>query len=295
MDIELPHGQKLSFSRHGDEAATPLILLHGLSSNRATYAAVVDHMLAGPVKNGDIQVVNVDLRGHGQSGHAAPDSYDALNYAADIAALIETMFDRPALVVGHSLGGVVAASLAASRPDLVAGLFLEDPPLFEGDAEVRNASPVATIFPAIVAAVRELQSRHAPLSEYLAVAQPLTPPDEVDARCAQLASWDPATMQAAVDGLVWVGFDPEAALSCPVTILQADPAYGSVFKPGDGPRVLAANPHANIVPIAGASHGIHSTATLSAYLDQLDTFISSMKIHVSCEAISAADHQSGPA
>lgn len=249
------------------------MLLHGLSSDRTSYAAVIDHLLAGAIPRGEVQVFNIDLRGHGASGHAPPETYDAPTYAADIAEFIESLVGRPAVVVGHSLGGVVAAALAASRRDLVSGLFLEDPPFFEGDAAVRNASPVATIFPALVAAVRALQARNAPVSDYLTLARPMTPSDEIDGRCAQLASWDPATMQAAVDGLVWQGFDPEAGFVCPVTILQADPDFGSVFKPEDGPRVLAANPHANIVRIAGASHNIHSAPTLSVYLDHLDTFL----------------------
>jgi lipase len=62
-----------------------------------------------------------DLLGHGRSPWAAPWTTDA-NVAA-LAALL----DAPAMVVGHSFGGAVALTLAASHPDLVSALVLLDP------------------------------------------------------------------------------------------------------------------------------------------------------------------------
>ena len=133
----------------------------------------------------DGDVWNVDLRGHGESSRATLESYDAKSYAADIAALIESEIGRPALVVGHSLGGVVAAELARSRPDLVIAVFLEDPPLYEGDAERGSNSPTAKFFPELIAAVREFQRRSAPVDDYLPLAtEPTT--EEASARCASL-------------------------------------------------------------------------------------------------------------
>ena len=78
MQIALPTGVTLAFDRHGTAGAPSVVFLHGLSSNRTTWRAVVDHVLA----RGGWQVVNVDQRGHGESGHAASvDGYDAAAYA----------------------------------------------------------------------------------------------------------------------------------------------------------------------------------------------------------------------
>jgi pimeloyl-ACP methyl ester carboxylesterase len=267
--LELPTGQTLAVDRYGDAGSPPIVLLHGLSSSRLGYGSVVPHL----VERGRSCVLNVDQRGHGESTRATLDTYDAPSYATDVAALIETLGDRPAVVVGHSLGGVVAAALAVARPGLVRGIFLEDPPTFEADAERRAASPAARWFPALIAAVRDLQARDAPAEDYERFSEPGAPRNEVEARCRSLRLWDPVTMEAAVTGVFWNGFDPLAPLACPVTLLRADPQVGAVFQPGDADQLAAANPHAHIIEVAGAGHTIHSAATLAAYIAHLDAFL----------------------
>jgi pimeloyl-ACP methyl ester carboxylesterase len=150
-------------------------------------------------------------------------------------------------------------------------VFLEDPPLYEGEAERRANSPTAKFFPRLIAAVRELQGRGAPAEDYLPLVMEATPAEASD-RCASLHRWDPATMEAAVAGIVWNGFDPDARLSCPVTIVRADPML-TVFTPDDADRYAASNPHARIHEVLGASHTVHASPTLGAYLRLLQAFV----------------------
>jgi len=257
-------GQTLAYDRVGDPDLPAVVLLHGLSGSRLAYRAVVGEIA------GDIW--NVDQRGHGESSRAALETYDADSYAADLAALIESEVGRPATVVGHSLGGVVAVALARMRPDLVNAIFLEDPPLFEGDAARRAASPTAKFFPALVAAVRERQARQAGAEDYRSLVVE-TAPDEVEVRCKSLVMWDPTTMDAAIEGIVWRGFDPDALVECPVTIVRADPKVGAVFTPDDAERFARSNPHAQIHEVEGATHTVHASPTLAAYLTHLTTFL----------------------
>jgi pimeloyl-ACP methyl ester carboxylesterase len=272
MITTLTNGQIIAFDQCGDSTATSVVLLHGLSGYRQTYFRVIDH-LRPLIEAKHVQVVNVDLRGHGESGHGPLSGYSAASYAADIAALISAHVPAPVLVVGHSLGGVVAGALIELRPDLVTAAFLEDPPYFEGDPAVRNASPVAAFFPKFVAAVTDLQQRSAAAADYRPLIEAMTAPDELDARADAMTRWDPNTMQAAIDGIVWSDFDPLAVVPCPLTILQADPAMGGVFRPEDGQSLLAANPHANIVFVEGAGHSIRSGEQRHVYLRELDHFV----------------------
>lgn len=278
MHLDLPSSQRLVFDQYGRPDAAPVILLHGLSSDRRTWEGVVHHLTTRYVDQGQIQVLALDQRGHGESGRADREHYDAHSYAADLAGLIESlelnlMADPRAVVVGHSLGGVVGAALAATRPELIRGLFLEDPPIFEGDANRRAASPAAKFFPALIATVRQLQASGADPEAFRPVVEATSAPDEVEGRCQSLYRWDPTTMEAAVDGIVWRDFDPDVTLACPVTVVRADPAVGAVFSPGDAERFAAANPEADIIEVPGASHSVHATATLSPYLRHLDVFL----------------------
>jgi pimeloyl-ACP methyl ester carboxylesterase len=270
--VELITGQTLAVDRYGDAAAPPLVLLHGLTGSRRAYQHVVPHLLDTDT-GARLHVVNVDQRGHGESTRADLDHYDALSYSTDVAALIEVLGSEPAVVVGHSLGGVVALALAVTRPDLVRALFLEDPPCFEGDQARRDTSPAAKLFSAFVAHVRERQARDAPERDYQALVDPDTPIEDIQGRSRELRLWDPTTMQAAVAGVFWRGFDPLAAISCPVTLLRSDPLVATVFTPEDAEQFALANPHARIVEVSGARHVIRARATLPAYLGHLDAFL----------------------
>ena len=274
LTLNLSTGMTLAVEHHGDESAPPLIFLHGLSGRRQSWDAVVEHLLPRYVDSGQLQLVTVDQRGHGESSRApSVNGYDAPSYAADLAAVIEFLGAGPAAVVGHSLGGVVAAQLGATRPELVIGVFLEDPPLYEGDTARREASPVAQFFPLLVGAVRELQAAGAPPEAYRELASAMTPPDELEDRCHTLHAWDPTTMEAAIKGVIWQGYDPTVPLRCPVTVVRADPEVGAVFEPRDAEAFLAVNPEAEIAMVPGASHSVHATATLTPFLRELNDFL----------------------
>ena len=57
------------------------------------------------------------------------------DYVADVIEVLRA--EGPAVLVGHSLGGVAAWSVAQPAPELVRGAFLEDPPLYGGEPEGR--------------------------------------------------------------------------------------------------------------------------------------------------------------
>ena len=271
MKVELANGQVIAYDRTG-VSGIPIVLMHGLSGYRESYASTIEH-LHEQIESGSFQVFAVDLRGHGESSWATLDTYDAVSYSQDIALFIETVVGRPAVVVGHSLGGVVSATLAQHRPDLVCATLLEDPPLNEGDPVRRNASPVAAIFPKVVAGIRALQARNAPSSDYAL----FIPPGEIDfeRRCQKLQHWDPSTMEAAADGIVWKDFNPVGQVVCPVTIVRADPALDAVCWPEDATAFVRSNPHAVVIEIPGAGHLVRATQP-DAYFAALDAFLANV-------------------
>lgn len=100
-----------------------LLLIHGQAVDWRNWSPVL------PALARDFHVVAIDCYGHGSSAHA-PGTYTARKQAQHLAAFIETTFGTPALVAGHSSGGLIAAALAAQAPHLVNAVFFEDPPFF---------------------------------------------------------------------------------------------------------------------------------------------------------------------
>ncbi|MBM4187085.1 MAG: alpha/beta fold hydrolase [Gemmatimonadetes bacterium] len=99
---------------------TTLFLIHGFGESLFTWRAVFDQLA------GRHRVVAVDLPGFG--GSEKPDSGYTLDSMTDhLAAFVDRWLDRPLVLVGHSMGGQLAASLAAKRPDRVAAVILIAP------------------------------------------------------------------------------------------------------------------------------------------------------------------------
>ncbi|GAA3300122.1 alpha/beta hydrolase [Dactylosporangium vinaceum] len=92
--------------------------LHGAALNAHTWDSTL-LLLARPA-------LALDLPGHGDSEWRADFDYAPRTVAPAVAAAVEALTDRPQVLVGQSLGGLVALAVAQLRPDLVAGLVLVD-------------------------------------------------------------------------------------------------------------------------------------------------------------------------
>ncbi len=106
----------LNFEERG--SGRPLVILHGLLGSLANWRGVA-RALADRFR-----VVSLDARNHGRSPHAAEHSYAVM--AADTAAAIEDLGLGPSTIIGHSMGGKTAMTLALTRPDLVERLVVLD-------------------------------------------------------------------------------------------------------------------------------------------------------------------------
>ena len=89
-----------------------------------------------PLFESKYRVVAPDLRGHGRSQIMPSGAYTPADYVADIETLLATGYPgEKFVIVGHSMGGQIAARLALKRPDLVDAVVSVDGALgFGGDA-----------------------------------------------------------------------------------------------------------------------------------------------------------------
>lgn len=95
----------------------PVLAIHGLTASSRAWLEVATR-LPGPV-------IAPDLRGRGGSGEL-PGPYGMAAHAADCVAALDALGVDRAAVVGHSMGGFVAAVLAHRHPGRVARLVLVD-------------------------------------------------------------------------------------------------------------------------------------------------------------------------
>ena len=112
-----------------------MVFIHGWCCDLSFLAPQIDYF----AKERSRRVVAMDLRGHGESG--GRDSACSIEQLADdVACVIEQAgLDRP-MIVGHSMGGVVALELASRRAELVGSIAMLDslvaiPAHLEGAAE----------------------------------------------------------------------------------------------------------------------------------------------------------------
>ena len=97
------------------------VFVHGWACDRTFWRPQFEDL------SRDHRCIAVDLRARGESTGPAP--YDVTTAADDVAALVEHLGAGPAIVVGHSLGGIVALLLNERHPELVLGTVLGDSPL----------------------------------------------------------------------------------------------------------------------------------------------------------------------
>ncbi|MCB1889566.1 MAG: alpha/beta hydrolase [Rhodocyclaceae bacterium] len=114
-------GLSIHLREWGETGAPRLFLLHGWMDHSASFQFVVDALA------GEWHVVAPDWRGFGLSGRS-PEGYWFPDYLADLEAIVASVAsdDAPITLVGHSMGGNVAALYAGVRPRSVGRLVLLD-------------------------------------------------------------------------------------------------------------------------------------------------------------------------
>jgi N-formylmaleamate deformylase len=98
----------------------PLILLHGLMTNGLCWTDLARKL------EKEYDIIMPDARGHGKSSVPGY-GYQYEDHANDISGLINTLKLPPPVLLGHSMGGMTAAVVAARKPNLLRGLILADP------------------------------------------------------------------------------------------------------------------------------------------------------------------------
>jgi pimeloyl-ACP methyl ester carboxylesterase len=100
-----------------DDGAPRVVFVHGSMDRGGSFIKTARRLP-------DLDIVRYDRSGYGRSVHLEP----VPTIAAQVDERLEVIGDEPSLVVGHSLGGVIALAAAERRPDLVRGVVAYEAP-----------------------------------------------------------------------------------------------------------------------------------------------------------------------
>ncbi len=262
--------RRIHYERTGGEKP-PIVFNHGAMDDGLCWTRVVREI------EGAYDCVMVDARGHGRSDSGNGD-YSAAARAADLAAVIEALgLDRP-IVGGHSMGADTAINLAATRPELVRGVFLEDPPLltpgepvFGGEMGRRmgDAGKVMARFMSIF--------RYLPAGAGRALARRISPsyPD------VEIRPWVDSKRRLSRDflrtmsgGGVTMETSPDTLrqVTAPVLLIIGDRDAGSIVSEEIAADAAASMPNLQVIHLAGANHDIRR-ARFDGYMEALRGFL----------------------
>ena len=125
--VTLPNGNVINYGEVSNEKPA-LLLIHGQMSIWEDYALVL------PELSKKWHIYAVDVYGHGESTHDESLYYLDVN-GDDLIWFVDHVIGAPTVVAGHSNGAITAAYIAAYGGQNIAGVVLEDPPVFSTEGE----------------------------------------------------------------------------------------------------------------------------------------------------------------
>ena len=116
--IHLRSRVQIQYVVDGPRNAPPIIFLHGYTDSSHSWSAVTPHLA------GDYRTYALDQRGHGESEKPQYGGYSMTHYADDVIAFMDKRSIDKAVLVGHSMGSLIAHRVAALHPQRVSHLVL---------------------------------------------------------------------------------------------------------------------------------------------------------------------------
>jgi len=263
--IDSPTGARLYVEIHGSDDLPPLILTHGWSlDSRIWHYAKRD---LAP----HFQLIVWDLPGLGQSKRARA-KVDMRGFAQDLASVLQLAGGRPALLAGHSIGGMILQTLARDQPQLfgreVRGLVLLDTTyinplktmILSGLAQALRWPVIEPLMRltillqplAWLGAWQSYLSGASHLSTRLGFGRSVTR-TQLD-RTARLMTMQNPAVTAHGDLAMFRWSSEEALRACPVPILVLGGSKDIVTKPEASEYIAGTAPRGRLHIVEGANH-----------------------------------------
>lgn len=259
------NGINVHMYRGGVSGAPSVILLHGITDNGLCWERFATVLAE------TYDVIMLDVRGHGQSDKPET-GYSYPEFAADVVGVIDALdLDRPVLI-GHSMGAALAATVGVTYPTKVRALVLEDPPWREEPWTEEGAAETFEQFNTWMASCKALSL--ADLEAQARAETPHWPELAFHAWAESKHEFSPAVYEIVKRKWPMTPDEITAALTCPVLLVVGDEEQGAIVQESFAEKVRKL-PGFQVAHIAGAGHSIRRDqpaaydAALLPYLEQV--------------------------
>lgn len=237
---------------------TTVLMIHGMASDSTSWDATEKHL-----NFRGYNTVTVDLTGHGDSPHK--DSYSFYRWVAEICETLEKAKIQPSIIIGHSLGGLLAAGVA-HQLQVAKVVFID--PLLHVPSDVMQYVIKTVMARYDKVSLNALRKQHPSWSEPMLMQELNT-----------LEKWDKKTLSAlnSEDGwdiasrFIFNQNHPECLLIKPVKSFLIPESYVKVLTDNKVPVTVVHN----------AGHSVHRD-NLKSYMQIIDNFVSAEK-HSFCD------------
>ena len=268
------NGLRIHYVDWGNEAAQPLIMLHGLRSFAHNWDRVAEAF------RDRYHVMALDQRGRGDSDWDPEANYYTKSYVSDLAGFIEQLNLKRVILAGHSMGGTNVLVYTSEHPDVVDAVVVED-------MGPRGATPTAAgarIAGELGKTPPDFES-WAAAEAFLRAERPNIAEDALRLRMANALREQPANSlreqsdprvawKLDIQGIVRARQKADAStevdlwphvrnLRCPTLVLRG--ANSDSLAWSTAQEMAAANDNIHAVEVPGATHYVHD--------DNLDVFV----------------------
>ena len=262
--IRLPNQVELPYAEQGDPSGVPVLFLHAIADSWHTFELLLAHL------PDHIHAFALTQRGHGDASRPGA-GYRVRDFAADLAAFINAVQLKAAVIVGGSSGGFVARRFAIDHPERTLGLVLMGSPASLRDKlgmqELRDSTISKLSDPVDPGFVREFAAS--------TLVQPI--PQAFFETIVQENLKVPAFVwRETFEGLIADdSFGELHTIKAPTLIIWGD--RDTILPRSDQEALAAAIPGSRLVVYAGAGHAFYweepdrVASDLVAFIEALDT------------------------
>ncbi|WP_458318188.1 alpha/beta fold hydrolase [Mycolicibacterium brisbanense] len=275
--VTLPGGTRVCFRIDGPEGAPPVLLIAGLGEDLTTWS---ERFVSAVAATGFL-VIRMDNRDCGRSTYATSpppntlrqllarprgDAYTLADMATDAAQLIEHLGVGPTHLVGRSMGGMIAQTVAARFPALTTTLTS----LYSTTGDPNLGQPARSTMAMLLSPPprNRLQAVQAHLRMTAHLAGTAYPIDEVEEAAHAVETWnrtagDGAAGMARQIQAIQASGDRTAELAtitAPTLVINGD--RDPIVAPSGGEATAAAIPYARHIVIPGMGHHLPDALAL---------------------------------